>query len=120
MFEEGDACDGLYLVSAGSVSVVTRAGQRFVSVSPGGMLGEAALLDGGWRSGSAVADEPSQLLQLTPDALAALQRDQPALAAALYRNIARHLAQRLRVATVRRPPIRQGMVSGSDDCKSDG
>lgn len=107
LFREGDAADGLYVLTRGSVSVLAGAGpagggRRFLSFSPGLMLGETAMLDGGGRSASAVADVASELWQLTPEALARLGREAPDLAVAVHRNIAVHLAQRLRQGTARR------------------
>jgi SulP family sulfate permease len=95
LFAEGDAGDALYVLTAGSVSVVDAArGQRFASFSPGMCFGETALLDGGGRSADAVADAPSTLFELGRDAFAV----QPETEAVLYRNLARHLSARLRAA----------------------
>jgi CRP-like cAMP-binding protein len=58
-----------------------------------------ALLDGGGRTADAVADEPSTVHALDAAAMATLEREAPALAAALYRNLALHLATRLREAS---------------------
>jgi CRP-like cAMP-binding protein len=102
LFAEGDAFDGLYVVLSGSLTVESRSGRRFVSVSPGGMLGETAMLDPGGRSAGALADVNTVLAQLSHQALQAIEQQDPALASALYRNIARHLAHRLRVATAGR------------------
>lgn len=99
LFEVGAEADGVYAITRGSISVVGSNGQRFVSFSPGTMLGEMALLDGGRRSASAVADRASEVHWLPQAAFEALCRDDPALGAQLYRNMARHLAQRLRVAS---------------------
>lgn len=102
LFREGDAGDGLYVLTRGSITIETAAGQRFLSFSPGLMLGETAMLDGGGRSASAVADADAELWQLSPQALEVLARETPALAAQVYRCIAVHLAQRLRHGTARR------------------
>lgn len=102
LFRQGDACDGLYVLALGSVSVVASEGaapQRFVSISPGMMLGEAALLDGSARSADAVADTFALLYRLDHASLQALQDEQPAIAARLHRNIAVHLSVRLRAAS---------------------
>lgn len=99
LFGEGDAADGLYVLTQGSVSVISAGGQRFVSFSPATMLGELAMLDGQGRSASAVADSDAVVHLLTCDALAQLAQEDPPLCALLYRNIAVHLAQRLRVAS---------------------
>lgn len=104
LFRQGDAADGLYVLIRGSITVEAGSGsahqrQRFVSFSAGLMFGETAMLDGGGRSAGASADADAELLQLTQQGLDAIGREQPALAAQLYRNIAVHLSARLRRAT---------------------
>ncbi len=104
LFKEGDPADGLYVLTRGSITVEAGSGpahrrQRFVSFSAGLMFGETAMLDGGGRSAGATADAEAELLQLTQQGLDAIGREQPALAAQLYRNIAVHLSARLRRAT---------------------
>jgi sulfate permease, SulP family len=103
LFNEGDPGDRLYLLLAGSVSVLSQPdtegrSQRYLSISPGMLLGETALLDGGGRTAGAVADTEATLMWLDEAALERLQREHPALAATLYRRIAVHLSQRLRGA----------------------
>ena len=91
--------------------------QRYLSVSPGMIFGETAMLHGGGRTAGAVADAPTDVHSLTLDALDALGRSHPALAIRLHRNIALHLLQRLRGAAgawragTRRVPV--GAVNGS-------
>jgi len=104
LFAAGDAADDLYVLATGSVSVLGAPdarghSTRYVSFSPGMMLGETALLDGGGRTAAAVADEPSQLWRLGRVDLAALGAASPELTAVLMRNIAVHLSQRLRGAS---------------------
>jgi CRP-like cAMP-binding protein/anti-anti-sigma regulatory factor len=104
LFKEGDAADGLYVLIRGSITVEAGSGpahrrQRFVSFSAGLMFGETAMLDGGGRSAGATADADAELLQLTQQGLDAIGREQPVLAAQVYRNIAVHLSARLRRAT---------------------
>jgi sulfate permease, SulP family len=104
LFREGEAADGLYVLTRGSITVEAGSGpahrrQRYASFSAGLMFGETAMLDGGGRSAGATADAEAELLQLTQQGLDAIGREQPALAAQLYRNIAIHLAARLRRAT---------------------
>src|SRR5205085_1519315 len=71
---------------------------RFVSFSPGMIFGETAALDGGGRTADAVADIDSTVYALGAADLAQLEAADPAVAAQLYRNLARHLSQRLRDA----------------------
>ena len=102
LFRQGDASNGLYVLALGSVSLIGHDGartQRFLSVSPGMMLGETAMLDGGGRSADAVADTLAMLHHLDTDALQALQATDPVIAARLHRNIAVHLSVRLRAAS---------------------
>ncbi len=102
LFDQGEASDSLYVLALGSVSVIGSEGrppQRFVSVSPGMILGEAGLLDGQRRSAHAVADTFALLYRLDRADLQALQDEQPATAAQLHRNIAMHLSVRLRAAS---------------------
>lgn len=99
LFAQGDPGDALYVLTQGSVSVVDRAqGHRFVSFSAGMCFGETAVLDGRGRTASAVADCASTVYALRVEALAALQQQDPALAAQVYRNLALHLSERLRSA----------------------
>ena len=104
LFAEGEPGDRLYVVSAGSVSILSTADrhgrrQRYLSVSPGMMIGETAMLDGGGRTAGAVADAPTVVHALTLDAFDHIGRTHPEVATRLYRNVALHLSQRLRGAS---------------------
>ncbi len=105
LFRQGDPGDQLYVITAGSINVFsepapcsTALRQRFVSLSPGMMLGETAMLDGGGRSGNAVAEGETEVHALHHDTLQQLRAEDPLLYAQIHRNIALHLAQRLRAA----------------------
>jgi sulfate permease, SulP family len=103
LFAEGDAADRLYVLTRGSVSVLSAPEpgvhrQRYLSISPGMMFGEMAMLDGGGRSAGVVADSDATVAVLTQDALDAIAREHPVLASHLYRNVAVHLSERLRSA----------------------
>ena len=98
LFSEGDPGLGLYVLERGSVTVVNARGQRYLSFSPGTIVGELAMLDGRGRTASAVADSEVEIHRLSREAMAQLAATDPALSTLLYRNIAIHLAQRLRLA----------------------
>jgi MFS superfamily sulfate permease-like transporter len=105
LFRKGDPGDRLYVIGAGSINIFsgTAAGpdtlpQRFVSLSPGMMLGETAMLDGQGRSGDAVAFGETEVHALDEAALRRLGTEDPLLCAQVYRNVAVHLSQRLRAA----------------------
>jgi CRP/FNR family transcriptional regulator, cyclic AMP receptor protein len=53
-----------FIVVAGSVKI-TRSGRAINLMGPGDFLGEVALLDGGPRTATAVAEVPSTLLRIT-------------------------------------------------------
>lgn len=112
LFREGDAADSLFVLTRGSITILAgqatgAAGQRFLSFSPGLMLGETAMLDGGGRSASAVADIDAEVWQLTQAALDTLAQEAPALVMRVYQNIALHLAARLRQGTAPRQVARR-------------
>ena len=99
LFHQGEPGRSLYLLTAGSISIVDpERNQRFVSFQPGMCFGETAVLDGGGRTGDAVADVATSVHELEIDDFLSLQREQPELAANVYRNLATHLSQRLRAA----------------------
>lgn len=106
IFRQGDEAEALYVVTRGSVSAVAmmrgtvNRTQRFASLGPGTMFGEMALLDQAGRSADAVADGEVALQVLSRDSLEQLLREHPELTAKLYRNIAAHLGERLRVASI--------------------
>lgn len=103
LFAEGEPGDRLYVVGQGSVSLLSLPDahgrtQRYLSVSPGMMFGETAMLDGGGRTAGAVADAPTRVYVMTLHTLDEIGRSHPAVAIRLHRNIALHLSQRLRGA----------------------
>ena len=101
LFREGDPGDCLYLLTQGSISIISGTAeprQRYVSYSPGVMFGEIAMLDGVGRSADAVVDSDSVVHVLEREAFDALRAVDPVLGERLMRNIALHLAERLRSA----------------------
>ncbi len=106
LFAQGDPGDRLYVLTRGSVTVLSSgsagadegASHRYLSFAPGMMFGETAMLDGRGRTADAVADMPSTVHALPRAALDALAEEDPALAQRLVLNIAVHLSERLRQA----------------------
>jgi len=99
LFHQGDPGDRIYVLTQGSVSIIGGNGpvrQRFVSFSPGVMIGEMSMLDGAGRSADAIADTDAVVWSLTREAYDALVQADPMLGEHLTRNIAIHLAERLR------------------------
>ena len=105
LFRQGDPGDRLYVITSGTINVLSAVRgsaalpQRFVSLSPGMMLGETAMLDGCGRSGDAVAAGQTEVHALDDQTLKRLRAEDPQLCAQVYQNIALHLSQRLRAAS---------------------
>jgi MFS superfamily sulfate permease-like transporter len=102
LFRQGDPGDALYVVTEGSITACSpgeHGAHRYLSLSPGMMLGETALLDGRGRSADAMADVASVVHVLGKDALERIARDDPELARQITMNIAVHLSERLRSAS---------------------
>lgn len=106
LFNAGDASDAMYVLQAGSVSIL-RAGDagtpqiRIACLSAGLVVGEMGLIENQPRTADAVADTTVECLVLERTALELLQSDHPQIANLLYTNLARTLAQRLRDTTIR-------------------
>ena len=103
LFQEGDPGDALFLLTEGTVSVVA-AGlsvrQRFVTFQAGMMFGETAMLDGSGRTAVAIADLPAVVHRLDKSAFETLSAANPNLGQRLALNMAVHLAERLRDASM--------------------
>jgi CRP/FNR family transcriptional regulator len=95
LFEEGAPCTGLFIVATGRVEVrqISLRGreQVFHSGGPGATLGEAPLFDGGGYIASAVAVEATRILFVPRSRLIALCRQQPAVALAILKTMARRV-----------------------------
>lgn len=87
---QGDPGDSLYVVASGSLKVLVEsaAGEEMVLVTLGTSetFGELALVDGGPRSATVEALEPSELLVLTRQNFFDLAREQPAMIQGLLDN----------------------------------
>jgi SulP family sulfate permease len=104
LFRENEPGDRVYVLARGSVSVLSgvsgdrAAVRRLASFTPGVIFGETAMLDGGGRTATAVADEPSVVYVLTRASLDAIRAADPALASLVLLNLAKQLSARLRFA----------------------
>jgi sulfate permease, SulP family len=80
-----------------SVETVTTAGMRMrlATISPGVVVGEVAMFSGVPRMADVVAEAPSVVLRLRRSAIERMESEEPELAAALHRWLARTLAERL-------------------------
>ncbi len=95
---QGDKTRDLFLIQKGRVSALLKAqnGQviRLRTMGPGSIVGELAMYLGLPRSASLIAEMDSVVWRLTPEAVAAMERDHPHSASALHEILARMLASR--------------------------
>lgn len=95
LFEEGQACRGLFIVAEGAVEVrqVSLRGreQVFHTEGPGATLGEGPLFDRGGFIATAVAIAPARVLVLPRTDLLSLCRRHPAVALAILEALARRV-----------------------------
>lgn len=127
LFMEGDAGHSMYVIISGSVEVFRKpTGAEPVQLSvvgPGGTVGEMALIEHVPRAASVRALTATVALELSSSALSS----RLAIEAALCRNIARMLAQRLRknndtltaLAVKAQPALKQKVASGAANEKTD-
>jgi CRP/FNR family cyclic AMP-dependent transcriptional regulator len=87
---EGEPGDALYVILEGAV-VVRRNRRRLARLGPGDYFGELALLDGGARSATVEATDPTRLLVLDARGFARVLHEAPGLGPALLVGMARRL-----------------------------
>lgn len=97
--------DFLLVLLRGSISVVRKQewGEMLVlaQVTPGEMLGEMSLLDGGERFSTCITRSECDIAVLTADGLDRMMSGEPRIAATLTTLLARKLSMRLRVVSAR-------------------
>ena len=99
VFHYRDSGRDVYLVARGEIVVQRHTGYgtfTLGSLGPGDLFGEAGYVDGGERSGDAVAAAPCQLFRLDADALDRLVEERGELAVQLHWIFWRALARKLR------------------------
>lgn len=100
---EGEASAEIWFIRSGTLRVQVDlpdgAPKRLLTMGPGSAVGEIALLDGGPRSATVVAETAVDVTGLSLAALEEAGAGHPGLTATLYRNLGRLLAWRLRRTT---------------------
>jgi SulP family sulfate permease len=95
---QGERADDLFFIESGQVTVLLALEEGAVVrlLTTGlGTIGEVGLYTGLERTASVVAEAPSVVYRLTLAALDRMEREDPRLAAAFHKFIARRLATRL-------------------------
>lgn len=97
VFVEGDQGRDMYLICSGKVNIWRKSGGAKVSLAhlaEGESFGEMGLIRGGERSAGATALENTVALRISYEKL----NQSPEAATLLYRNLAKELAERLKIA----------------------
>jgi len=99
VIRQGDTSADLFFLESGRLAAVLERDDgsvmRLRSMAPGTVVGEITAYLGTPRSATIVAEARSVLHRLDRDALTTMEREDPDLATALHRRLARMLAQRL-------------------------
>ncbi len=105
LYHEGQSGDRLYLLARGAVSVVTEDPankgkyRRVVTLAPGVIFGESAMLEGGTRAVTAIAVQEVVTYSLSRKNLLRILELDPDLHHRLMRNMLAHMSGLLRMTT---------------------
>ena len=104
LFRQGDTGGSMYIVEEGQIEIrIPSAGPdshtRLAAFGPGSVFGEMSMLMSQPRTADAVCVTPARLLELDRRGLDELESGSPRLYAAVMRNLAVHIANRLDLAT---------------------
>ena len=105
LYREGQQGDRLFLLARGAVSMVAENSgsdgkyRRIVTLAPGVIFGESAMLEGGSHSVTAIAEEEIVLYALSRRNLEAIRAADPDLYRRLLLNLLAHLSGLLRMTT---------------------
>ena len=99
IFKQGEEADGMYLVLEGFALVIRTeedgSEHTIGIVSQGQSFGELGLLNNRPRTGTVAAGTELHVLRITPEQLETLEKDHPKVAASLYKQLARSMADQL-------------------------
>jgi sulfate permease, SulP family len=101
IFREGDPGGEVFILTKGTASAFLQSPDgtiRLATFAPGTVFGELAILDGGQRSATVVADEDLVCFVLTMSNFTALTERNPSVAVRILAAIGRELSARLRTA----------------------
>ncbi len=94
LFEEGQACTGMFIIQQGKVRLFKKVGGEEVTIDvlkDGDFFGEMACLMGQPRSINARVEEESQILLIKPEVLDSLFRGTPDVGIKVVGNLASRL-----------------------------
>ena len=105
LYHEGQLGDRLYLLARGAVSIVSEDPEdrtrrrRVVTLAPGVIFGESAMIEGGVRSVTAIAEDEVVTYSLSRSNLEAINGINPDLNRRLVLNMLAHLSDLMRMAS---------------------
>jgi CRP/FNR family transcriptional regulator, cyclic AMP receptor protein len=94
LFQEGQACAGMYIIRKGRVRLYRKVGAQEITIDrlqDGDFFGEMACLLGQPRSINAIVEEDSQILLVQPEVLDELFRQKDGLGLKVLGNLASRL-----------------------------
>ncbi len=94
LFEEGQACTGMFIIQKGQVRLYKKVGKEEVTIDvlkEGDFFGEMACLIGQPRSINAVVEGESQILVVQPEVLDSLFRGTSGIGSKVVANLAARL-----------------------------
>jgi SulP family sulfate permease len=99
LIRQDEPADDVFILEAGRLSVEMVTGEgtrlRLRSVNPGVLVGEISMYTGLPRTADVVAETPSVVFRLSGATIRRMEADEPELAAAVHRWLARTLSERL-------------------------
>ncbi|MBT4760517.1 MAG: cyclic nucleotide-binding domain-containing protein [Bdellovibrionaceae bacterium] len=104
VFLQSDSASAIYIISHGSIRIhqknTTDENIEIVILGVGSHFGEMAFLDKEVRSASATAMEPTDLVEISYEALLEVLKKDLAISTTFYKEISHFLVNRLRVTTL--------------------
>ena len=92
IFHEGDMGDALFVIVKGKVAI-TSGGERLADLGPGDAFGEMAVLDEVPRSGTASAEEDTEVLRIGSEEFYEILHEQVEIAEGVIRVLTRRLRE---------------------------
>ena len=105
LYHEGQLGDRVYLLARGAVSIVAEDPEakgkhrRVVTLAPGVIFGESAIIEGGTRSVTAIAEDEVVTYSMSRSNLEAIYARNPDLYRRIVLNMLGHLSGLLRMAS---------------------